>query len=86
MLPSNLLTVAMQLYSEKLISYEALDECLCSNKTNQEKSAFLIFAIKATIDMEPRSLKTLTDIFKKCKLTTVANKIDLECSQCIDMQ
>ncbi|XP_019860001.1 PREDICTED: sacsin-like isoform X2 [Amphimedon queenslandica] len=85
-LPSNLSAVAMHLYSEKLISFETLTECLYSSKTNHEKSASVMFAIKATIDTKPQSLKTLTGILKKCELTTLATKIDFDCSQCVDMQ
>ena len=79
---SNLFAITMRLYSKKLISYEVLNDTMNSNKSGQDRSATLMFALKATIDAKPESLNTLIEVLRTNEaLRAIADKMDSEIHQ-----
>ena len=62
--PSNLSAIAMDLYSDDLISYDTLTECN-DNRTIQARSFSLLSALKATIDTKPQLMGTLIEVLKR---------------------
>ena len=73
--------VAPRLYSEKLIPEEAYDNIITSNKSGRDKANSLLHALRATISIEPQSLKTLIEVLRRNKaFKAIADKMDEDVS------
>ena len=77
--PDNMSTIASRLYSEDLIPEEAFDNISTSGRTRRDKAESILRALKATISIQPQSLRTLIEILKKNDaLKAIAEKMDVE--------
>ena len=76
----NLLMITMSLYSNKLISYRNLTECYTNTgRSVHDRSASLLFALKATIETQPQSMRTLIDVLKTNEaFRNIAEKMENE--------
>ena len=73
--------VASRLYSEELISEEAYDNIITSNKSRRDKAHSLLHALRATISIGPQSLKTLIEVLRRNKaFKAIADKMDEDVS------
>ena len=82
--PDNMSALAPKLYSEDLIPEEAYDNIITSSKSGRDKANLLLHALRATISIEPQSLKTLIEVLRRSKaFKTIADKMDEDVSSCI---
>ena len=66
-IPDNMSVIALQLYSEDLIPDDTYDNIITSNKSGRDKANSLLHALRATISIEPQSLKTLIEVLRRNK-------------------
>ena len=79
--PDNMSAVASRLYSEELIPEEAYDNIITSSKSGRDKANSLLHALRATISIEPQSLKTLIEVLRRNKaFKAIADKMDEDVS------
>ena len=74
---TNRLTVALELYSEELITEECYDEAVDdSPRTDMVKGTTLAKAVKATINSQPRLITKLISVLEKLEIfNSLANKL-----------
>ena len=73
--------IASRLYSEDLIPEDTYDNIGTVGRTGRDKAESVLRAFKATISIQPQSLRTLIEILKKNDaLKVIAEKMDLEMS------
>ena len=79
--PDNMSAVASRLYSEELIPEEAYDNISTIGRTGHDKAISLLHALRATISIEPQSLKTLIEVLRRNKaFKAIADKMDEDVS------
>ena len=80
-IPDNMSVIALQLYSEDLIPDDTYDNIITSNKSGRDKANSLLHALRATISIEPQSLKTLIEVLRRNKaFKAIADKMDEDVS------
>ena len=74
---TNRLTVAVELYSEELITEECYDEAIDdSPRTDMAKGSSLAKAVKATINSQPQLITKLISVLEKLEIfNSLANKL-----------
>ena len=77
---TNRLTVAAELYSEKLITEECYDEANDrSLRTDLERGTSLAMALKATINSQPQLITKLISVLEKLEtFNSLANKLSYD--------
>ena len=76
---NNLSMITMSLYSKELISYQILTECTNTGRPVHDRSTSLLLALKATVETQPQSIKTLIDVLKtKEVFRNIAEKMEKE--------
>ena len=79
--PCNISALAPRLHSEDLITEETYDNVYNSTKTGHDKAHSLLHALRATISIEPQSLKTLIEVLRRNKaFKAIADKMDEDVS------
>ena len=74
---NNMSALALRLYSKELITEEAYDKI--SNKTGCDKAESILRALRATISIQPQSLRTLIEVLRRNDaLKVIADEMDLE--------
>ena len=74
---NNMSALALQLYSKELITEEAYDKI--RDKTGCDKAESILCALRATISIQPQSLRTLIEIMRRNDaLKVIADEMDLE--------
>ena len=82
--PSNLSGVIISLYAKELITDTTATECMNAGRPVQDRCASLLFALKATIDLNPQLMITLIEVLKENEaFKEIADKMDLQVSYLI---
>ena len=78
---TNRLTVAVELYSDKLITEGSYDEAVDDGpRTDMAKGVSLAKAVKATINSQPQLITKLISILRNIEaFNSLANKMSYEC-------
>ena len=80
-IPDNMSVIALQLYSEGLVPDDTYDNIITSCKPARDKANSLLHALRATISIEPQSLKTLIEVLRGNEaFKAIADKMDKEAS------
>ena len=73
--------IGIRLYSEELIPEGVYDNIITSGKTGRNKAELILHALRATISVQPQSLRTLIEVLRRNDaLKVIADKMDLELS------
>ena len=73
--------IGIRLYSEELIPEGVYDNIITSGKTGHNKAELILHALRATISVQPQSLRTLIEVLRRNDtLKVIADKMDLELS------
>ena len=79
--PANMSAIGMELYTKDLIPEGVYDNVITSGKTGHDKAELILHALRATISVQPQSLRTLIEILRRNDaLQVIADKMDLELS------
>ena len=71
--------IASRLYSEDLIPEDTYDNISTIGRAGRDKAESVLRALKATISIQPQSLRTLIEILKRNDaLKVIADEMDLE--------
>ena len=80
-IPDNMSVIALQLYSEDFVPDDTYDNIITSSKSGRDKANSLLHALRATISIEPQSLKTLIEVLRRNKaFKAIADKMDEDVS------
>ena len=76
--------IGIRLYSKDLIPEETYESTITSNVAGRDKANLLLLTLKATIDAQPRLMKTLIEVLKKIKVSeAVAAKMERDMSTAV---
>ena len=80
---SNRLSVASELFSEELITFECYRNIVeGSSKTEEEKGTALMISLMSTISTQPQLMNELINVFKRIEpFQQVAIKLTQDCYQ-----